>query len=210
MDEIKIKEPISKIRELNKSVLCYIGAINVQDGVDNLIYVLSDLVNKHSFSNVVLLIIGDGDYLHKVKDLSVQLNVDKYIIFTGLVSDRDEVCRYLSTADIFVDAAPASFLNHSSTFIKHMEYMVFKKPVVSFSLKESMYSLKDSGVFIEPNDTELMAKAIIELIGNKEKQKVLGEKAGKRVKELSWDVVSKPLLDLYQRIADSDNSKYKI
>jgi glycosyltransferase involved in cell wall biosynthesis len=202
LKEMKISEPIHEIRKLNKTILCYIGAINVQDGVDYLMVVLADIVHKYKFNEICLVVIGDGDYLHKIKELADELYVSRYVIFTGNIDNRGNVCRYLSTADIFVDAAPASFLNHSSTFIKHMEYMVFKKPVVSFALKESMYSLKDAGLFIEPNDTDQMARAIIELIGNKEKREIMGLNASKRAMEISWDVVSKPLIDLYQRISD--------
>ena len=202
LKEMKISEPIHDIRKMNKSILCYIGAINIQDGVDYLMIVLADIVYKYNFHDICMVIIGDGDYLHKIKELADELNVSKYVIFTGVIYERDEICSYLSTADMFVDAAPASFLNHSSTFIKHMEYMVFEKPVVSFALKESMYSLKDAGLFVEPNDTDQMARAIIELIGNKEKREIMGKNAGRRVKELSWDVVSKPLISLYQKIGE--------
>ena len=95
--------------------------------------------------------------------MAKDLNLSEYVVFTGHVYDRKDLCKYLSTADIFVDAAPYSFLNDNSTFIKHMEYMVFEKPVVSFLLKESRFSLQNVGLFITPNDTDEMAKAVIML-----------------------------------------------
>ncbi len=81
-----------------------------------------------------------------------------------------------------------------------MEYMVFQKPVVPFKLKESMFSLGDAGVFVEANDTDKYAKAIISLINDEDMRKKLGENGGKRVKELSWDKVSIPLLEAYKQI----------
>lgn len=200
LNEMKISEPINDLKNNTDTVLCYIGAINIQDGVDNSIVVLSNIIHKYNFHNISFLIIGDGDYLYEIKNLSKKLNVFENIIFTGAIYNRELICRYLSTADIFIDTAPASFLNHSSTFIKHMEYLVFKKPVVSFSLKESMYSLQEAGLFIEPNDTDKMAKSIIQLIKDKNKQKIMGEYASKRSKELSWSTVSEPLLALYTKL----------
>ena len=81
-----------------------------------------------------------------------------------------------------------------------MEYMVFAKPIISFDLEESVYSLKDAGVIIESNDIGKMSDEIINLISDNTRKKQLGDNALKRVKELSWDVVSLPLLDLYNDI----------
>lgn len=200
LNKMKIMEPIEGIRDQGKTVLCYIGAINIQDGVQYLLVMLAKLVYKYRLNDVLLLIIGDGDYLSNVKKLAMELRLKDNIIFTGLVKEREKVCRYLSSADIFVDAAPSSFLNERSTFIKHMEYMVFGKPIVSFALKESMFSLKDAGLFITPNNTDKMAKKIIELLNNKDLQEKLGRNARKKVIEFSWEKVSQSLLDLYQQL----------
>lgn len=200
LSEMKISEPIQGIRSKAKTILCYIGAINIQDGVDYLLDVLSKIVFQFNYKDICLLIIGDGDYLFRIKEIAKELVLDQYIAFTGDISDRNQICRYLSTADIFVDAAPFSFLNDNSTFIKHMEYMVFQKPVVSFALKESMFSLKDAGVFVKPNDTEKMAKAILELISDDDRKNKLGINAKERVKDLSWDKVSAPLIQAYENL----------
>lgn len=197
LNKIKAAEPIKSIREKGKTILCYLGTINVQDGVQYLLDVFAKLVHKHKRRDILLLIIGDGDYLGEIRNKSGKLDIEEYVIFTGWVLDKNEVNRYLSTADIFVDAAPYSFLNDNSTFIKHMEYMIFKKPVVSFALKESMYTLGNAGVFITPNDLDKMAQTIIELIGDEPRRRLLGESAKLRVAELSWDRVSAPLVEGY-------------
>jgi len=198
LNEMKISEPIQAIRSKANTILCYLGVINIQDGVDYLLDVLSKIVYRFDYKDVCLLIIGDGDYLYKIKELAKEMDLNKYIVFTGHISDRNKLNKYLSTADIFVDAAPLSFLNDNSTFIKHMEYMVFQKPIVSFALKETMVSLKNAGVFVPPNDTEKMAKAILDIIDNNQLKDKLGASANKRVQELSWDKVSLPLTEAYE------------
>lgn len=206
LNEMKISEPIQAIRSKAKTILCYLGAINIQDGVDCLLDVLSNIVCRCDHKDVCLLIIGDGDYLYKIKELAKEIDLNKYIVFMGYVSDRNKLNKYLSTADIFVDAAPYSFLNDNSTFVKHMEYMIYEKPIVSFTLKESMVSLSDAGVFVSPNDTEEMARVIIELINDEDRAKALGANAKKRARELSWDKVSAPLIEAYEMIsAKTDN-----
>lgn len=198
LEIVKVAESINFLKQKNKTILCYLGSINIQDGVQYLLYVLHKIVNKYNIHNILLLIVGDGDYLIKIRMLTRELKLEKYIIFAGYLTDRNELNRYLSTADIFVDAAPKTFLNDNSTFIKLMEYMAFGKPVVSFALKESINSLKNAGLFVSPNDINEMATKIIELANNEKKMEKLGKNAFHRVKEISWEKVSKPLLELYQ------------
>jgi glycosyltransferase involved in cell wall biosynthesis len=185
---------------MGKIILCYLGAINVQDGVDNLLTILNTLVYTFKRNNILLLIIGDGDYLKQIKKMVDEMDLADYVYFTGYISGN-VLNKYLSSADIFVDGAPSSLLNDSSTFIKHMEYMIFRKPVVSYALKESMVTLQDAGIFVKPNDVEEMAKNIIELIDNKSLRDTLSLNAGRRAIELSWGNVSKPLLDAYSKIS---------
>ena len=201
-DLINIKRSVCEFSFRNKFkyILCYLGAINKQDGLEFLIEVFDKLIKKYNYHDAGLVIIGDGDYLYEIIKIAKEKSVYKKILFTGYVSDRKILNKYMSAADIFVDAAPNTFLNNNSTFIKHMEYMVFGKPIVSFKLKENMYTLKDSAVFIEPNDTDQMAKEILKLINNESKRLEYGRNAMKRVKDLSWEVVSQPLENLYKSL----------
>jgi len=200
LNEMRVSDPIQEIRLTNKTVLCYLGTINIQDGLDILLIMLSKLIYKYKLKDVMLLIIGDGDYLRNIKALSEELNLSEYIHFTGFINDRTLLNRYLSSADIFVDAAPFSFLNDNSTFIKIVEYMIFKKPIVTFALKETRFTLQNAGILIPPNDMDKMAKTIVELINDDETKMRLSINAERRIKELTWDKVSLPLLEAYESI----------
>ncbi len=201
LNEMKITNPIEQIKAERKVVLCYLGIINIQDGVDYLLEAFSRIVHKYKKRDVLLLIIGEGEYLHKIKELAATMDINQFLHFTGYILDRNELNRYLSTADIFIDTAPYSFLNDNSTFVKLMEYLIYGKPIVSFALKESMHSLKDAGIFVPPNDTDQLARTIIDLMNDQERKNQLGSNAIKRGKELSWNKVSKPLIEAYERLS---------
>lgn len=203
LKRVKKAEPISDLRKKSNTILCYLGSINKQDGVDNVLEVLNTIINVNKYVDIHLIVLGGGDYLENIKKLAEEYHLESHTTFTDWVLDSDLLNRYLSSADIFIDAAYKSFLNDSSTFIKHMEYMVFEKPIISFDLKESVYSLKNAGVIIKSNDIDKMSYEIISLISDEARKKQLGDNALKRVKELSWDVVSLPLLDLYNDITKS-------
>jgi glycosyltransferase involved in cell wall biosynthesis len=203
LNKIRIVNPFSNLRKNGITNVCYLGDINKQDGLDYLIEVMNKIVNIYKYKKIQLLVIGDGDYVPNIKRMSEDYSLSDFIIFTGFIGEQQKLNQYLSSIDIFVDTAPDTFLNHSSTFIKLMEYMVFKKPIVSFSLKESMYTLKDAGIFIEPNNCDEMAKSIINLIDNNELKEKMAEKSAKRITQFSWDVVSIPLIQLYQKLSNN-------
>jgi len=202
LEIMKRKEEIELIRAIYKTVLCYLGSINIQDGVDISLNVLANLVHKYGITDTCLLIIGDGDYLEEIKKIANKLKVEEYVIFTGFVRQANELNRLLSTADIFVDTAPYSFLNDNSTFMKIMEYLIYERPIVSFALKESMFSIGEAGVFVTPNDTDEMARVIVGLIRDESMRRRFALNAKKRANELKWEEVSGPLVEAYQWLND--------
>ncbi len=196
-NRIKRVEPIQSIYENGKIKLGYLGEINYQDGVDNIIKIVNEIVNNYKIDDILLIVVGDGDYLPQIKKLVVKYKMQDYVFFTGYLTDNETLNKYLSSVDIFIDAAPFSFLNNSSTFVKHMEYMIYGKPIVSYSLKENAYSLKNAGVLVKSFNNKLMAKEIVSLIHDKKRCEELGNYAEERVKDLTWDKVSINLLRAY-------------
>ena len=55
--------PNERLRSMNKGILCYIGCLNPQDGVDYLLRSLQDLAFKLNRKDFYCTIIGSGDSL---------------------------------------------------------------------------------------------------------------------------------------------------
>jgi glycosyltransferase involved in cell wall biosynthesis len=108
------------------------------------------------------VIIGRGDAVEDLKILRDELQLQDYVRFTGRIP-REDLMRYLSSADIGMDPNPSNPLNDYSTWVKVMEYMALAKPIVSFDLKETRYSAKEAAIYVPPNDVKEYAKAIVKL-----------------------------------------------
>lgn len=67
---------------------------------------------------------------------------------------------------------------------KTMEYMSYALPVVAFDLHEPRVSGGDAVCYVEPNDVELYAKAIGELLDNPERRMDMGVEARHRAESL--------------------------
>jgi glycosyltransferase involved in cell wall biosynthesis len=192
--------PSARLKGMNKSILCYIGSLNPQDGVDYLLRSLRHLLHGLKRSDFHCVIMGAGDSLQDLRDLAKDLQLNGCVELTGFVSD-EELQANLAAADICVDPDPSSPLNDVSTWIKVMEYMASAKPIVSFDLKETRFSAGDAAIYVKPNDEAEFAGAIAQLMNKPELQKEMGAYGRRRVEdELQWAKVGKNLLTAYGRL----------
>jgi glycosyltransferase involved in cell wall biosynthesis len=192
--------PSARLKRMNKCILCYVGSLNPQDGVDYLLRSLRHLLHGLKRSDFHCVIMGTGDSLQDLRDLAGNLQLNGCVELTGFISDEDLQAN-LAAADICVDPDPSSPLNDVSTWIKVMEYMASAKPTVSFDLKETRFSARDAAIYVEPNNETEFAEAIAQLMDQPELQKTMGIYARRRVEdELQWAKVGKNLLAAYEAL----------
>jgi Glycosyltransferase len=192
--------PSVRLKGMNKSILCYIGSLNPQDGVDYLLRSLHHLLRVLKRSDFHCLIMGTGDSLQDLRDLAGRLELNGCVELTGFVSDEDLQAN-LAAADICVDPDPSSPLNDVSTWIKVMEYMASAKPIVTFDLKETRFSARDAAIYVKPNNETQFAEAIAHLMDQPKLQKEMGVYGRRRVEdELQWARVGKNLLTAYETL----------
>jgi glycosyltransferase involved in cell wall biosynthesis len=190
-------QPTPRLRAMNKTILVYIGSLNPQDGVDYLIRSLKHLVYDLKREDFYCVIMGSGDSLQDLRDLTVALKLDKFVELTGWISDED-LQTNLAAADICMDPDPSSPLNDVSTWIKVMEYMAYGKPIVTFDLKETHYSAQDAALYVPPNDELAFAQATARLMDDPALREKMGRFGRERVeRDLQWSVVSKNLVAAY-------------
>jgi glycosyltransferase involved in cell wall biosynthesis len=192
--------PSARLTEMNKCILCYIGSLNPQDGVDYLLRSLRYLFYDLKRSEFHCVIMGTGDSLEDLRDLAAKLQLNGCVELPGFVSDEDLQAN-LAAADICVDPDPSSPLNDVSTWIKVMEYMAYAKPIVAFDLKETRFSAGDAAVYVEPNKEGEFAKTIAALMEQPELRKKMGAYGRRRVEqELQWTKVGQNLLTAYDTL----------
>jgi glycosyltransferase involved in cell wall biosynthesis len=200
---VAYRTPSERLRKMNKCILCYVGALNPQDGVDYLLRSLQHLVRKLNRTDFYCVIMGSGDSLEDLRALAKDLSLDGYVEITGYVSEEDLMSN-LSAADICVDPDPSSPLNDVSTWIKIMEYMALGKPIVTYDLKETRWSAQDAALYVKPNDELAFAEGIAKLMDRPDLRARMGEYGRQRVhRELKWDVVGQNLLRAYRVLLGS-------
>jgi glycosyltransferase involved in cell wall biosynthesis len=194
---MQVASPSERLRQKGKTILCYIGSLNPQDGVDYLLRSLKLLRYELKREDFYCVIMGSGDSLQDLRDLATELELNEHVELTGFVPDKD-LQENLAAADICLDPDPSSPLNDVSTWIKIMEYMACGKPIVSFDLKETRYSAQEAALFVPANEELEFAKATARLMDDGALRQKMGGFGRERVeRDLQWSVVSQNLVSAY-------------
>jgi glycosyltransferase involved in cell wall biosynthesis len=193
-------EPDPGLLRGHRYLVAYIGVMGPQDGVDIVVRAADIVVRKLGRDDIAFTLIGSGDCFDDLVALRDRLGLAGHVEFTGRAPD-EQVMRIMSTADAGLSPDPKNPLNDVSTMNKTMEYMVFGLPVVAFDLRETRVSAGDAAVYVQPNDEQQYAEAIVALLDDEPRRELMGKYARQRVEqELAWDHQEVTYLGVYERV----------
>ncbi|MFG2847857.1 glycosyltransferase family 4 protein [Kitasatospora sp. NPDC048296] len=196
-DRFQPVPPEPELKRGKPHLLCYLGVMGPQDGVDYALRALAKLRDELGRTDWHAVFVGGGDTFDAMVELSRQLGLSEQVQFTGRVPDADLV-RYLSTADVCLSPDPRNPLNDVSTMNKVLEYMVMGRPIVSFDLREARVSAGDAALYAPANDEAEFARLIMLLMDDPEKRALMGKLGQERINgPLSWRNSQRSLLDAY-------------
>lgn len=199
LKRLKSTTPREELKRGKPHLICYLGTMGPQDGVDYLLKSIAHLKYQLKRDDFHVAIIGGGIMFEELKKLAQQLHLEDVVTFTGRIADA-EVMQYLSTADVCVCPDPKNPLNDVSTMNKTLEYMVFGKPIVAFDLTETRYSAGDSALYAQPNEVADFASKIVTLLDNVELRQRMGKIGQERIKQhLAWEHSIPHLLAAYKK-----------
>ncbi|WP_425840273.1 glycosyltransferase family 4 protein [Streptomyces fractus] len=193
-------QPVPSEPELKRGkphLLCYLGVMGPQDGVDYALRSLAKLRDGLGRTDWHAVFVGSGDAFDAMVELSRELGLADQVEFTGRIPDADLV-RYLSTADVCLSPDPRNPLNDVSTMNKVLEYMAMGKPIVSFDLREARVSAGDAAVYARANDEAEFAGLVAQLLDDPERRARMGKLGQERIGgPLSWRNSQESLLAAY-------------
>ncbi|WP_031164722.1 glycosyltransferase family 4 protein [Streptosporangium roseum] len=190
--------PEESIKRGKPHLLCYLGVMGPQDGVDYALRSLARLRDDLGRTDWHAVFVGGGDTFEDMIAFSRELGLSDSVEFTGRIPDED-LLRYLSAADVCLAPDPLNPLNDVSTMNKIMEYMAMARPIVSFDLREARVSAGDAAVYAPANDESEFAKLIARLLDDPQERRRMGETGKARVTgPLSWERSRTALLAAYE------------
>jgi glycosyltransferase involved in cell wall biosynthesis len=192
-------EPIQNSNS-NEHLLLYIGALRKNIDVDFVIKTMPLITKK--IQNVKLIIVGDGPRKNELVLLAKKIGVEDKIIFKGFQSNI-LIPRFLTSADILLLPLRENPFNEARFSNKIPEYMASGKPIVTNSVGVVKEIIKNriNGMVVKPDNLELYAQAIIELIENDRLAKKIGKNAREyAMKHLTWKRIAKRYKQIYDAL----------
>lgn len=181
-------------------VLAYVGVMGVQDGVEYALYALHQLVTVRGRSDVSLLFMGDGGELPTLKRLAQNLEIERYVTFTGMLP-LHVVYHCLATAEIGLSPDPKNGLNEYCTMVKCTEYMGMRLPIVAFDLLETRNMCDAAALYASPNSVVDYVDKLEFLLDNEAVRSEMGLLGRRRVEqEWNWQVSSSRLTAVYRSL----------
>jgi len=186
--------------------LVYLGIMGPQDGVDQVLLVMNELVHVRHRTNVTATLLGFGDCLENLKRHSKELGLERHVTFTGRV-DKAAIAEHLSRSDIGLCPDLKTPLNDLSTMNKTMEYMAYGLPAVSFDLVETRVSGADCLLYVSSGDIGAFADAVERLIDDPDLRAELGQKARERVStQLDWRPQAEAYVSVFDEVSGFNQS----
>jgi glycosyltransferase involved in cell wall biosynthesis len=181
-----------------KKIILYVGEVIARKGIEYLIKsVPSVTAGIHLEEEVVLVIVGAGDYLSSAKTLVKELKLEKSVIFLGRVSFTELLQAYRS-ADLFVlpslsEGLPTSIL----------EAMYFGLPVVSTDIPGVRDHFKGIALLVPPRNEHALSDALCTLLSDNGVSQDLSHRSKTLIKTgYTWDLVVKQYERMYANLTE--------
>ena len=192
MNQIESKE-ILQIN--NDRVILFVGRIEPFKGIDLLIESIAN-VEKIGTREAKLFIAGrwtDKQYFNSIKAKIKELKLSEVVNFIGPVK-HNQMPLYYNAADLTVIP---SF--HESCGLVALESMACGTPVVAAQTGGLVENVLDgvTGYLIPLRSSKLYAEKIDVLLNQESLRLKMGFNGVEKVKNMSWDIISKKMLELY-------------
>lgn len=174
-------------------VVLFVGRLDKEKKIDVLI---KAFVNVLPSVPAKLVIAGKGTERSKLVKLTKRLAIDKDVIFTGFVAEKDLPFLY-RIADVFAIASIAELQS-----IVTMEALASGLPVVAtkaIALPELVYHGKNGYLFNE-GDSKTLAKQIVKILKNPRLKKKMSEESLKIIQSHDINKTIKSYEKVYERV----------
>lgn len=194
--DVKMSKEITKIKKKHKIkdtdfIIGTIGRIAKEKDFDKEITATSKLIKENK--NIKLMLVGDGPEIENLKKLVNELNIEKNVIFTGLVS-YNLVPSYYNLFNIMT-----SFSHTETQGLTIIEALASSIPVVCIndpSFTEMVQNNYNGYSF--NNDSEYQ-NLIIKLMNNKDLYETISLNAKNSIHKYSKEVFASDILKVYSK-----------
>jgi glycosyltransferase involved in cell wall biosynthesis len=192
-----IKENDNPFPPGKKVILLQGAGINMQRGAEEMVEAMRYI------SGAVFVIIGGGDVIDDLKQQVKETGLSGKVMFIPKVP-FEALHAYTVQADIAVTLDKDTNLNYRYSLPnKLFDYIQARVPVLASDLPEIAGIVKqyEIGMLVSGHEPEMLAKAVNNMLNNKERYKVWKENLSFAADELCWENEEKKLIPIFSAFA---------
>lgn len=164
-DVCQICEDVTLIKkEKGHKYFVYLGSLAENYGVFTMIKAFELLHKSHPSFHLLLL--GKGSAYTKVLHYVTEKSLDSFIHIPGFIKEED-ISAYFTIADAFISPMNDTVQDWARCPSKLYMYLPYQKPIITCRIGEPYETLKEHGIYFEPNSSESLAKAISDMVEKK-------------------------------------------
>lgn len=171
-------------------VVTNVGRLTIQKGLTNLLYAAREVVKRQP--KTIFLIVGSGEQLYELLNLSAELGIAKNVIFTGFQRGKNWRDSF-GIADLFV--MPSVSEPFGLTVLESIEYGTPALISKQSGVGEAIYNC----MRVDFWDVNEMANQITASVRNPSLVEELQHNAYRELEKLSWNDAADKLIGLYKQ-----------
>ena len=203
----KNDEEVKKLREKYKikedeKVLLFIGRLTA---LKNIFFIADALkILKDKGFKFKMIYVGTGQDADKLKTHIEKLKLKKEVIFTGKITNRDEVAKHYKMADLFLfpSVYDASSLVQIEAASQGTPTIFLKGAATAATVTE------DRNGYLAENNEEMFAEKIIEIFGDEKKYNEVSKNAFNEL-YVTWDNAVEKAFKDYNSVLEKFNKEKK-
>ncbi len=167
-----VMEVRKQLKLEDRFLICYIGTMGNAHGLETLLAAAEEL--RTALPNAMFLLIGEGAEKERIVELAAARGLTN-IQFLGQ-QPRERIPAYVSSADLCLVMLKKTELFKTVIPTKLLEYMACERPVIVAVDGQARQIVEEAsaGVFVEPEDSKALVKAILDLVGDPERRRQMG------------------------------------
>jgi glycosyltransferase involved in cell wall biosynthesis len=186
--------PMKVGKKADPPIIAYFGRLKKYKSPDHLIKAFASIEKKHR--DAKLQILGKGDFMEYMQQLSIELGIEKKVKFFGFVTEEDKK-RLLSEATCCVNTSMKEGWG-----ITNIEANACGTPVISANVPGLRDSVKDgqSGMLYEYGNIDELAEKLDNLLSDDELKNTLYKGSIEWASQFSWQQSAELMLEKIEKV----------
>jgi colanic acid biosynthesis glycosyl transferase WcaI len=190
-----------------KFVVCYIGTLGMAHGLETLVETAAQL--RDCAPEIVFMLVGEGAEKERIISLAGSRGLTN-LRFVGQ-QPREKIPDYIRASDICLVLLKKTELFKTVIPTKMLEFMSCARPVivgVDGQARKIVETAK-AGIFVEPEDAEALAQAIMRLMNDAALRATLGTNARREIlRSFTREQTARDYLEVLNRVTGKESSRH--